>query len=323
MSEKEFDNYMFLGLPRTGKTTFFCTMADNLQDVANNSGGKINLQIMSDTAQKYIESAMDKLHKQEWPDKTQYKLKEDLELNLKYNGLINDYICNFVFHDYPGEAFSEAFNGESDGIFVDDANDLKKRLSSVSGVFLLLSVENLFNDEDHFTRSNAIGGMLRFIIAHNQKAKIAILLNKVELFPEYNHDEMVKLLFNKYKFVNGLVKGLKNRCKFFSVQPLGNNCEINEEGYYVPPQKLAQKDLLVPISWMLGLNLENNIKAKANKFYKNLQIKFNSNRPLYFGIFGGVLVLALWLGYGNWVTYIFFGCYIAVLAIVLYRGRKS
>lgn len=349
MSEKELDNYMFLGLPRTGKTTFFCAMADNLLDVANDSDGKINLRVMSDTAQSCIENGMNKLHHQEWPDKTQYKLKEDIELSLTYNGILNDYICNFVFHDYPGEAFYEAFISKGEGNFAEDSEDLKKRLVSANGVFLLLSAENLFNDEDHYIRSNVIGAMLRFIIDNNNKAKIAILFNKVELFHEYSHDKMVKLFSKQYKIADGLIKSLGTRGSFFTVKPLGNNCEINEEGNYVPPQNLAPDGLLEPISWMIGLSLGDNnknasiipnididknkiadllakvdidkIKNEANEQHKCLRVKVNSNVRLFTGSFGVLLCLGLWLAYGNYVASTIFVGFMVVLGVILFWKR--
>ena len=343
MSEKELDNYMFLGLPETGKTTFFCSMADNLQDVANKSDGKISLRVMSDIAQNTIENAMNKLRHQEWPDKTQYKLKEDIELSLTYKGIFKDCIWNFVFHDYPGEAFYEAFISKGEGNFVEDAEDLKKRLASANGVFLLLSAENLLNDENHSIRSNVIGAMLRFIIDNNNKAKVAILFNKVELFHEYSHDKMVKLFSEQYKIANGLIESLRTRRAFFTVKPLGYNCEINEEGYYVPPQKLAPEGLLEPISWMIDLRLGDNNKnvgpipniknriadllAKVgidkikNELHKCLPVKVNSNVRLFTGSgsFMILLGLSLWV-YGNNTVSTFM---VVLGVIVILFGRRG
>ncbi len=261
MSEKELDNYMFLGLPGTGKTTFFCSMADYLQEVTN-SQKNISLQVKNKVTQNYIEEAMNKLRHQEWPDKTQNKLSEDLKLSLMVGSSGN---YDFVFHDYPGEAFYEAFIDDGEGNFAEDANDLKKRLTSTSGIFLLLSVESLLNDEEYNIRSNVIGEMLRFISKNNREAKIAILFSKVELCYEYDHDEMVKKFFKQYKIVAGWIKSFEKRCKFFTVKPLGHPCVINEEGKCVPPPEIYSEGLREPIEWITGLTFDNRVLVEHIK----------------------------------------------------------
>ena len=59
----------------------------------------------------------------------------------------------------------------------------------------------------------------------------------------------------KYSIIYGLVKARQNRCRFFTIQPLGNSCEIDIEGNYVPPKKLAPKGLFEPVEWATGLDL--------------------------------------------------------------------
>ena len=281
MSKKEIqDYYLFLGLPRTGKSTYFCTLADQLQKLSNMSD-RINCTVTTTAAQVFVENSINRIRNQGWPNKTVSISKEDYELDLACESILVKRIICFIFRDYPGEFFKEAFKNDTENS--EETKELKEKLRMAKGVFLLLSAEDIKNDFDSEVRSCVIGNLIRYVNAYNQNVKIAFLFNKAEIIQDYNHDEMEKYFKENYSIIYGLVKARQNRSRFFTIQPLGNSCEIDVEGNYVPPKELNPKGLIEPVEWATGLDLHgyknfgdiikhfvSDIPVLASSIYKSL-----------------------------------------------------
>ena len=277
MSKKEIqDYYLFLGLPKTGKSTYFCTLANQLQDISNKSD-RINCTVTTSAAQTFVEDSINRIRRQGWPKKTFILSKENYEMDLACESVLVKRIICFIFRDYPGEFFKEAFKNDIEDS--EETKELKEKLRMAKGVFLLLSAEDIINDFDFEVRSCVIGNLIRYVNDYNQNVKIAFLFNKVEIIQDYNHDDMEKAFIDKYSIVYGLVKARQNRCRFFTIEPLGNKCEIDIEGNYVPPKELAPKGLIEPVEWATGLDLHgyknlkhlvSDIPELASSIYKSL-----------------------------------------------------
>jgi len=273
--------YLFLGLPKSGKTTYFSLMANHLQQLANKKENKLyfkylptmipdnsqdgaegNIFKTEDLASDFIDDCMNRLSNQRWPKKTVYKSSKgnsySFELGKRYwffkygirigwNRFIIDY------HDYSGEAFDVAF-GRADGMdaitqaIMDEANDMKERIMTADGIFLILDSNELFNGVETSKYGKIIVNLLRYI---QEKAKtnikLAVIFNKLELFDgvKINFKSRVRKQYgNAYAYLGSL------NYRFFDVYPLGK-IVTNEDGGIVPPPKIIPRNILDPVRWMI------------------------------------------------------------------------
>jgi len=182
------DNYLILGLRASGKTTYFSVMAQHLQDVTNrtnylrfrylpteinniDTGEKRYEEITSD----FIDDCMNRLNRQKWPLKTlDYEFGYSFEI-VKFFRFLGKPIFKKYFyrtsiieyHDYPGEAFSIAFGGEenpaTDQKMKNVADEINKRISSATGIFLLLDADAMFIQQDTQKLKKSLIGLFRTI----------------------------------------------------------------------------------------------------------------------------------------------------------------
>ena len=246
-------NYLFLGLPKSGKTTYFALMAHHLQLEANitqkykfrylptvvDDGEKQKFEYITSN---FIEDCISRLQKQRWPKKTQdYECEYSFELVDKSRTVRIDY------HDYPGEAFEEAFYATENTDFQSAANDIQDRIKKASGVFLTIDAEALFNEQDRLKFVRSVSGLFQWINYYKPKVKLAIIFTKLELFLPAKCD-CEKILRERY---GNIYANLPSNHKFFYAYPLGN-IEIKDDGNTYPPQEITPKNLLEPVEWMIN-----------------------------------------------------------------------
>ena len=251
--ESKHENYLLLGVPKAGKTTYFCSMAVHMQKLANTTPG-LKFRYCDNHTSRFIDECMQKLKSQEWPDKTQHKSDKDYSFQLEYEKRIlgihiyTDTI-DIIYHDYPGEAFTAAFSEiPCSGIFAADAEDLKKKIEIAKGIFLLLDAKEMFNENNIREMSESLTKMFKHIRTHkSHQPKLAIIFNKAELFTNFQHDDFCRMFKDNY---GNSFAWLPPEYKFFTVYPLGS-CSINDQGESIPPEEITPKNVLWPVQWMI------------------------------------------------------------------------
>lgn len=318
MSDKEDkEDYLFLGLPKSGKSTFFSLMAHYLQKTANESEN-LKFQFLEteyedkethevfreDITSDFIDDCISRMKNQRWPRKTEdyeagysFKLIEYLTVFGKHDFLSSESVIDY--HDYPGEAFEAAFGVAENPPehILRAAQDMKERVGRTDGLFLIIDAEMLFMDFYADAKDvKSITSLFRLISRVNPSLKLAIIFNKLELFKDVNSDaeqiNFVKIF--REKCSNAFAHLPKNYRFFDNVYPLGN-VAINEEGEAIPPRQINPKNILEPVKWMLGFDV---IRCENNG---NTQTKSGNTKC------GCFLKILAW-GLLSWGVYSAYSC---------------
>lgn len=259
-------NYLFLGLPKSGKTTYFSLMAYHLQQLANKSDQlhflylptksvdeSTGVETESDITSDFIGDCIDRLTHQKWPKKTQdYSCGYSFEFHKlpkwfkSYGG--NNAVIDY--HDYPGEAFEEAF-GEPENATEEMkkyAENMKDRIRTAEGIILILDANELFNGTENSKYGRNIVRLFRYIRETNEEVKVSVVFNKLELFFDEEIDfrtQLRKKNGNAYSYLRLL------NYRIFDVYPLGT-VTTGDDGKIYPPTKIVPRNILEPIRWMIG-----------------------------------------------------------------------
>ena len=248
------DNYLLLGAPLSGKTTYFCCMAEYLQRLAT-SCGRFGFKFCDNHTARFINTQMKLLRNGEWPVKTPKKDQQDYRFQLDYEKRILGIkfyteCVDILYHDYPGEAFNDAFLDTSSGRYESDVKDLKEKILFAKGIFLMLDVKDIFNEKNVDALQEALFAMIKYLKNETiRPPKLALIFNKIELIPNYSHDEYVekfkKLFMHVYQWLCDM------EYKFFSVYTLGGECQTSEAGKIIPPKELHPRWVEEPVNWMI------------------------------------------------------------------------
>lgn len=257
-NHKKLENYLFLGLPEAGKTTYFTVMAQTLQNFAVR-GNEMKFRFENDATREFIRSGYGAITAPEpdWPEKTtsylggyEFSLLQRFNvmgINLPWElGYKQASVC---YHDYPGEAFQAAFGKVENETYADQAEKMRQEICKAKGVFLLLDADKLFNGGDRAAMEETTEHLFRFIIENNPKVKLAVLFNKLELFEvladECRFEEMFR---DRY---TSAYSWLPRKVRFFDVYPIGK-LDVNENGKKVPAREISTRGVLEPVRWMIG-----------------------------------------------------------------------
>lgn len=252
------DNYLFLGLPKSGKTTYFSIMAQHLQDVANRTNHLrfLFLPTNGDITSDFIDDCISRIQNQRWPRKTvDYDTGYSFELDKFFTFMGKPILQKFFYrkavidyHDYPGEAFEVAFGVGDDPTpaMQNAAADMKSRIKTASGLFLILDADALFNGADKKKTKRTLTNLFRYIKESNPDVKLAIIFNKLELFDGYKQD-FIRIIRQDYSNVFSYLPYNK---KFFDVYPIGSVC-TDDDGSTYPPKTLSSRKILDPVKWMI------------------------------------------------------------------------
>lgn len=288
---KECNQLLFLGLPKSGKTTYFTIMVDHLQRHVNSEKSKYKFHSEpsegnKETTSEFVRRTMNDIKNQKWPIKTQkyieayrfalVKRNEDVleteKLGLKHifnpwkwsdksrtKCVKKDVLSIIHYHDYPGEAFEQVkydcqqpSENQSNGSnpYRKSADELRDKIKSADGIFLILDAESLDASSDYDGHDNTILKLFRYIKDQNKDVKLAVIINKLEVFAKS------KVVYGEKSFKDDYSDVHANRpknSKFFGVYTLGS-LDQNDEGEWIPPKRLEPKGILEPLEWMLGMS---------------------------------------------------------------------
>ena len=276
----QYNNLLFLGLPKSGKTTYFAIMVDYLQHIVARSSN-INFRTIpsndgKEITSKFMREAMKDIKNQRWPEKTQdynepyrfmitrkgVSVRETEEFSFwdifqpwrwseegRTKTVSRDIPSYIHYHDYPGEAFEAAFGDNYDDSYKDAAEHIKSSIKSAAGIFLILDAEALYSGDDDDSYFNTLLSLCRRIYRSNPNVKLAVIFSKLELCPGVNFTE---LLLENYK---GVYTELPGNRKFFHVKTVGS-VEQNDEGEWIPPKRVQPSGILEPLEWMLGYRVK-------------------------------------------------------------------
>lgn len=255
---KKIENYVFLGLPNAGKTTYFTVMAQTLQNQAVR-GDEMKFIFENDETREFILDGYGQITAPEpdWPAKTvDYLGGYEFSLLQRFNilglrlpwkfGYRKASVC---YHDYPGEVFEAAFGKTDNEVYVEQAEKMRQQIRGARGVFLLMDADKLFNGADRRAIISTTEHLFKFIIETNPNVKLAILFDKIELFEgmaeECNFKEMFR---DRY---TAAYARLPSNVRFFDVYPIGK-LDVNEYGNKVPARQIVPRGVVEPVRWMIG-----------------------------------------------------------------------
>ncbi len=255
---KSADSYLFLGLPKSGKTTYFTVMAKTLQEIAA-KGDSMKFRCENDATREFVEAWWDTISAPEpdWPEKTvtydggyEFSLLQRISLlgfMLPWGfGCRKASVC---YHDYPGEAFQAAFGDVDNDAYKAQADQMRRQISQARGVFLLLDADKLFNGADRKMLAKTTHKLFEFITKNNEKVKLAILFNKLELFEGTEKNRNLEDEFRR--LYDTACNWLPRNARFFNVYPIGK-LDLNDGCRKVPARKIAPRGVLAPVQWMIG-----------------------------------------------------------------------
>lgn len=249
-----FENYLLLGAPRSGKTTFFCCMADHLQTLATESG-RFGFKFCDNHTSRFIRGQMKLLRNGSWPVKSPKKDEEDYLFQLDYDWKLfgikfYKQFVDIIFHDYPGEAFNDAFSDTPSGRYENDVKDLRAKIALAKGIFLMLDVKEIFNENNVEAFQEALVEMIKYLRNNKKKPpKLALIFNKTELITNYSHDKYVRKFKRLFSNAVQYLSGIEH--KYFSVYTIGGECRISDAGVMIPPAELRPRQILKPVNWMI------------------------------------------------------------------------
>ena len=244
--------YLFLGLPNSGKTTYFSLMADAYQSegaknknfrflfmptkTIDSASGVTNY---AQNASNYIDSCISQINQQKWPKKT-------LE-TIQCESCIDEQTARFI--DYPGESYAAAFCEDENpsSQMQEMANEIKRKIATASGIVLLVDTDMMFNGDRSQKIRQSLEGLFQCIHDVNPMLRLALLYSKLELFGD-KHPDFEQLFQTRYK--NAYQWLLCLNFKTFQIYPLGT-FETDENGGIIPPRTRNPRGCLEPIHWIL------------------------------------------------------------------------
>ena len=270
-------NYIFLGLPASGKTTYFTLMAYLLQRESNKTK-KFRFKFLSDernddadesaaiptfspaAAKKFISASIKQIENQKWPDKTQLDARAQYRFELLKKWASLKFRMVISYFDFPGELFEALLRQDTEkSMMIGD--ELRARFESAfgnaEGLFLIVDAERMFNkinSEDDDVVLSRLFDILK-------GKKIAILFSKVDLFfgvsALEDKETLVSIFRETYPDAYARIEDSVGNCGYFPVKAF-SEIDIPEDGSDPrPPQKVKyDKSLLTPVRWMFGFMLK-------------------------------------------------------------------
>lgn len=158
------------------------------------------------------------------------------------------------YHDYPGEAFEEAFGDEraKKPLWEDAAQTLKQDLKKAQGVFLVIDTPK-FHDSGEEDYHLQLFRLFEHLDKKELTKSVAVVFTKSDLFREHPDFCPKSLLRERCPNIWNYLQRVKS--EFFFVSAVASPA-VDSKGEILPPKEYdtTQSEHLVdPIVWMLHL----------------------------------------------------------------------
>lgn len=251
--------YVFVGPPGSGKTVYFICAIDLLQrGMIDLHPERFALRAQNSETLKIQGGALAAMKKGKWPPKTQKSHTLSFVLSRHYEfvkwvpPVTLDY--QLYYHDYPGEAFEDAFGDEStkQPLWEDAAQTLKQDLQKADGVFLVIDTPK-FHDSGEEDYHLQLFRLFEYLDKNTRTKRVAVVFTKSDLFRN-DHDFCPKrLLRERYPNIWNYLQRVKS--EYFFVSAVAS-AAVDSKGGITPPKDYGttqSERLIDPIVWMLEL----------------------------------------------------------------------
>lgn len=252
-------NYLFLGGPNNGKTTYFTLMARLFQDEANKTK-VFRFKFSDDAAASFVEECIGRIVKQKWPKKTEMNAQVRYQFQLVKHRWFWNSETTISYSDFPGELCESATENELEGLLRKPAEgNLDERLRDflvqfrdANGLFFVVDAERMFNEAER----DADDRVFKRLFCAAKGKRIAIIFSKVDLFfgveALQNKERLVEIFRKTY--ANAYAHLPLGRCEFFPVKAFSELAIPDDGRDPIPPKDLKyDKSLLSPVYWMMKM----------------------------------------------------------------------
>jgi hypothetical protein len=249
------DSYYFMGPPNAGKTVFFVTMADRLQRLHLENPQKAPYSVTYSTLEtlKFVTDSIAEMTRSRWPIKT--KKGNIYEINIESRKMFAMKEGKFVFHDYPGEAFMEAFVDsykiDDHSPYKEDARTMKDEMKNAKGIFLVID-SAVLDDQQSWEIQERLFNFGEYLQNMGHSTKLAVVFTKSDIFREVKSSNPEEKF--KKSYGNAYTIFQKFNTKYFYVTSAKDS--IRKKGVYVPKNKYdtSQSEGIVEAAvWMMEI----------------------------------------------------------------------
>jgi hypothetical protein len=251
--------YVFVGPPGSGKTVYFMCAIDRLQrGMIDLHPERFALRSLNSETLKIQGGALAAMKKGKWPPKTQepHTLSFALSRHVGFLKGIRLATLNYQlhYHDYPGEAFEEAFGDErtKQPLWEDAAQTLKQDLQKADGVFLVIDTPK-FHDSGEEDYHLQLFRLFEYLDKNKRTKRVAVVFTKSDLFREHPDFCPKSLLRERCPNIWNYLQRVKSEYFFVSAV---TSPAVDSKGRITPPKEYdtTQSERLIdPIVWMLDL----------------------------------------------------------------------
>lgn len=258
-SKKSQTKYVFVGPPGSGKTVYFMCAIDRLQRGLIDTYPEVYaLRALNSETLKIQGSGLAAMKKGKWPPKTQepHELSFVLTRHVGFGKSFRLWSLNYqlFYHDYPGEAFEEAFGDDraKQPLWNEAADTLKKDLQKADGVFLVIDTPK-FHDSGEEEYHMQLFRLFEHIDKTCRTRRVAVVFTKSDLFRDHPDFSPKSLLRKRYPNIWNYLH--KVTFEFFFVSAVASPA-VDPKGRITPPKDYdttQSEGLIDPINWMLKL----------------------------------------------------------------------
>ena len=266
-----------IGLPNSGKTTYFCVCMDLMQRQFNDLNDGYSIIFETSITDQMVRDVISGLRdNQSWPSNT----RENIEY--KVSMWHDDKKREFCFMDHSGESFIEMYEDAKlePAENVQNANLIKASDTAGGDIIFIIESTSLI-DKENKVLSKCLFNLFRELEEAGFHGKLAIVATQGDrlitnffnrfdrkalkkMFGTYDNltkkdinNKTMEVLFKEQQ-PNSYARLKKMRCeyKFFLVTAV--DCKIDVEDNYIPPENYSPErhstNVCDPLFWLMGFD---------------------------------------------------------------------
>ncbi len=267
--------YIIIGPPGHGKSTYAITLADRLIRYAGNENPEFRVFLDQETM-NYVDEWVSSLNKGNGFPTKNFETKQ-VNFSFEDNSRFFVNKGQIQLLDYPGEAYYTAFTDQKNQLYEEQAQKLLSEIQKAKGIFLVIDMAEL-HDSKAKLLSNSLFKLIEFINKGRNKPKLAIIFSKKDLFESLDEKiNPVAILQNDYPNIWNLLQAFeKGRVAFFESAAVSETA-VDSEGKIQPIKGYQTKKhsihILEPFLWMFGMT-EPTMLETVVQHYRDVQAFF-------------------------------------------------